>query len=453
MSVWAKAGIVWGCGTTVLLGAMGWRGDGTGDYRDATPPTTWGRDQRVAWRVAIPEWSNASPIHHDGRVVVCAEPATVLCYALEDGKLLWKSEQDYADVAATPEEAAAARAGRKALTELEPALRNAENAVRKAKDAIKKTPDDAAAQQKLAEAEKARDANKAALGPHGKYRFPARHDVTGLTSPTPTTDGKHVYVLFGSGTLASYTLDGQRVWGRDVGRPKHNWGHSASPLLAGDTLVVHIGDRLQGLDAATGKERWQTASASGWGTPAVAKTAERWLVLTPAGHWFDAADGSKLADNVQSFQWNGPVVVDGIAYQMDEKGASAVAINPDGTPRPLWKVAMPKDRYYASPVIYDGLAYNLNQKGHLTVLRTADGTTAYEKDIDFGRGGKIVYPSPFHANGHIFLSADNGVTVVVAAGPAYTEVSRNELNGFRTTPLCVGKRLLVRTLTDLTCFE
>jgi hypothetical protein len=453
MKVWTKAVVLWGCGTTALWGAMGWRGDGTGSYPDATPPKTWGRDLRVAWRVPIPQWSNASPVHQDGRVVVCAEPATVLCYALADGKLLWQAEQDYADVATTPADADAARAARKALAELEPGLRQAEDAVRKAKGALKKTPDDGAAKQALADAEKARDAAKAQLGPHEKYRFPAAHDVTGLTSPTPITDGKHFYVLFGSGTLAAYSLDGQRAWGREVGRPKHGWGHSASPVLAGDTLVVHIGDRLLGLDPATGAERWQASSPSGWGTPAVAKTPERWLVLTPAGDWFDAADGRKTAGKAQPFQWNGPVVVGGVSYQMDEQGASAVAIDADGTPRPLWQASVPKDRYYASPVVHDGLVYGINQKGRLTVLSAVDGSPVYQQDVDFGRGGKTVYPSPYYADGHVHLSADNGTTVVIATGKAYQEVGRNELTGFRSTPLCVGKRLLIRTQNDLTCFE
>lgn len=448
-----KVAVIGFLGATSSWGATGWRGDGTGVYKDATPPTAWGRDSNVVWRVPISKWSNASPVLQDGRVLVCAEPATVLCYAMEDGKLLWQAEQDYADIAATAEEAAAARATRTALGDLESKMRSAEGLVRKAKGALDKAPDDAAAKQNLAEAEKARDAAKAEITPHEKYRFPATHDVNGLTSPTPVTDGKHFYVLFGSGTLAAYTLDGQRVWGRVAGAPKHGWGHCASPVLAGDTLVVHIGNRLLAIEPATGKDRWVADSASGWGTPAVVKVGERWLVLTPAGDWFDVADGRKTAEKVQPFQWNGPVIVNGISYQMDEKGASAVGINPDGTPRPLWTASLPKDRYYATPVIHDGLAYNLSSSGSLSVVNTADGSLAYQQNIDFGKGGKTVYPSPFYANGNLYFSADNGTTVVIAAGKTYKEVGRNVLGGFRTTPICVGKRLLIRTLTDLTCFE
>lgn len=441
------------CGATALWGASGWRGDGTGNYPGATPPLAWGRDQRVAWRTPLPRWSNASPVHQDGRILVCVEPATVMCLALADGKLLWEAQQDYADVATNAAEVAAARAARQALEELLPKLRQAEAAVRKAKGELKKTPDDDAAKRALAAAEQARDAVTAAIAPHARYRLPDTHETNGYTSPTPAADGSRFHVLFGSGTLAAYQPDGRRLWGRVVGRSKNGWGHSASPVLAGQTLIVHIGDRLLGIEAASGRTLWEAASASGWGTPAVARLGDRWLVLTPAGDWFDAADGRKLASKVQTFPWNGPLVVDGVSYQMDEKGATAVAINPDGTPRPLWQAGLPKDRYYASPVICDGLLYNLTQGGRLTVLNAADGALVFDQKIDFGKGGKTVYPSPFLANGHIYLSADNGTTVVIAAERSYREVGRNELARFRSTPLCVGKRLLIRTQSDLTCLE
>jgi len=439
-------------GANLTLGATGWHGDGTGRYPDATPPLTWSRDEKVAWRVPIPRWSNACPVVQDDRVLVCSEPSTILCYALADGKLLWQAEQDYADVAPDAAAAEAARAARQALEDLEPKLAAAERAVRNAKDTLKKAPDDEDTQKSVADAEQQRDALRKTLEPHARYRYPARHDVNGLTSPTPVADGSRFYVLFGSGTLAAYTLDGQRVWGRETVRPKHGWGHSASPRLADGMLLVHIGDRLLGIDAATGEDRWQAGSASGWGTPAVAQAGERWIVITPAGDWFDAADGRKIAEGVQRFDWNGPMVFDGVVYQMDEKGASAVAINPDGTPRPLWKANVPKNRYYATAVVEDGRLYNIHQGGRLTVLSTADGSVVYQQELPFG-GKKTVYPSPVVAGGRIYASADNGLTVVLESGNTYNELAINILNPFRATPVFTGNRVLIRTLTDLTCFE
>lgn len=448
-----KTVVLAACGAGVPLLALGWHGDGTGRYPDAEPPLTWNRDSQVAWKVEIPQWSNASPAVQGDRVLVCAEPATVQCHSLVDGALLWQATQDYADVAPTSSAAQEARDARQALERLEPRLQEAERTVRKAKDEIKKNPESPTeAQQALATAEAARDALRKELSPYGKYRFPERHETTGLTSPTPACDGTRFFVLMGSGTLAAYTLDGQRAWGRDAGRPKHGWGHSASPVLAGDVLIVHLGDHLLALDPATGQERWQAASPSGWGTPAVAKAGDGWIVITPSGDWFDVRDGRKTASGVQSFPWNGPMVVDGVVYQIDERGASAVAVNPDGTPRPLWKADVPKGRYYATAVLHGGLLYNVHQGGRLTVLDAADGSPAYQQDLPFG-GRKTVYPSPFVAADRLYFSADNGVTVVVQPGREYRELARNETQAFRSTPVPVGKRLLVRTLSGLSCFE
>ncbi len=441
-------------GAVAAAGATtGWRGDGSGVYPEASPPLAWSRTECVAWRVAIPRWSNACPVVQDGRVLVCAEPSSILCYSLEDGALLWQAEQDYADVAPDPAAAEAARAARAALVELEPRLQAAENALRQANGELKKTPDDAAAKQVVTDAQKLRDEVWDAIQPHAHYRFPAHHDTAGLTSPTPVADGTHFYVLLASGTLAAYQQDGERIWGREVGRPKDRWGHSASPVLADRTLIVHIGGQLLGINAATGEDRWQASSASGWGTPAAVRVGERWIVIAPAGDWFDAGDGRKIAAGVQPFQWNGPVVVNGVSYQMDEKGASAVAIEPDGTPRILWKAEVPKNRYYATAVVHEGLLYNVHQGGRMTVLDASDGSLAYQHDLPFGKGRKTVYPSPLLAGGRLYVSADNGTTVVLKPGREYQELARNELDAFRTTPTPAGRRLLVRTVNELLCLE
>ncbi len=437
---------------TAAAGPFGFRGDGTGHYPDATPPAAWDAE-RIVWHAPIADWSNASPVVLGDRVLVCAEPAGVLCYALADGTLLWSAEQDYADVADTPEEARLAREARERLATLDPALRSAEQAVRRAARTAREAPDDAEAQAALATAERERDAARERLAPYADYRLPDRHDTTGLTSPTPVTDGRRFYVLLGSGTLAAYEPDGTRRWGRTVGRPHHGWGHSASPVLAGDRLILHIGNRLLAVDPDRGTTLWEAAGSSGWGTPAAVEQAGRWIVITPAGDWFDAADGTRIASNVQEFQWNGPVVVDGVVHHLDERGASAVAIDPDATPRPLWQADVQRNRYYATSLVHDGLVYNLHRAGRLTVLDAADGTKVYEQNIDFGRERMTVYPSPVAAAGRVYLSADNGVTVAIQAGRTFEPLGRGQLDSFRSTPVFVGRRVLIRTLRGLVCLE
>jgi outer membrane protein assembly factor BamB len=429
----------------------GWRGpDGSGVFPDAVPPVSWSKTNGIAWRVPL-KWSNASPIILGDRIIICEEPATVLCLKRADGSLLWKAEQDYADLAETPEAAAAIRTGRAELEKLEPARKKAEQALHKAKEAAKKTPEDEALKTAVTEAEKALTEANQALEPFKAFRLPETHSVAGYSSPTPASDGKAVYVLTGLGTLAAYTLDGKRVWAREVGRPKHGWGHSTSPLLRDNALFIHLGNRLACLDPATGKERWGANSASGWGPMGYVETKQKKLVLTTAGDWFDVAGGTTTATKVQSFPWNGPALAGQVSYKLDENGASAYAVNEDGTAKELWKTEIPKKRYYSSAIIHDGLAYNITSDGTLVVLDIKDGALVYTQNL--GLGGGTVYPSPFLAHGLIYASSDNGNTIVFKPGRVFEKVALNSLEPFRSVPVPNGKQLFIRTLTELVCLE
>jgi outer membrane protein assembly factor BamB len=71
--------------------SVGWRTDGDGRYLDAAPPIHWSPDQNVAWKTAMPSWSNASLLF------VCSEPDRVLAIDRNNGKIVW--QQSVADVA------------------------------------------------------------------------------------------------------------------------------------------------------------------------------------------------------------------------------------------------------------------------------------------------------------------------------------------------------------------
>ena len=53
--------------------------------------------------------------------------------------------------------------------------------------------------------------------------------------PLPVTDGKHVWVVTGTGAVAAFDMEGKEIWKRnlqdDYGRFGLNWGYASSPLL------------------------------------------------------------------------------------------------------------------------------------------------------------------------------------------------------------------------------
>ena len=65
-----------------------------------------------------------------------------------------------------------------------------------------------------------------------------------MSSPSPVTDGTHVWVMTGTGILKAFDFDGKELWARDIqkdyGRFGLNWGYASSPLLHEDALYVQV---------------------------------------------------------------------------------------------------------------------------------------------------------------------------------------------------------------------
>ena len=70
-----------------------------------------------------------------------------------------------------------------------------------------------------------------------------RHLKNSFASETPVTDGRRVYVYFGSiGLLGAFNLSGETVWTQeiDVYNTTLEMGTAASPILHGDLSLIHI---------------------------------------------------------------------------------------------------------------------------------------------------------------------------------------------------------------------
>ena len=88
-----------------------------------------------------------------------------------------------------------------------------------------------------------------------------------MSSPSPVTDGKYVWVMTGVGILKAFDFAGKEIWMRDIqtdyGRFGLNWGYASTPLLKGNALYVPVlhgmktddPSYLLKIDALTGKNR------------------------------------------------------------------------------------------------------------------------------------------------------------------------------------------------------
>jgi len=429
---------------------MGWRNDGTGRFPDADPPTVWGKDKNVVWSTAMPGWSNATPVLVGDRIFVCAEPTTLLCVRAADGKILWQKTNSYMEMLSGEEVAAAKldlKKGDEIVKQLDPLKKELAELLKQ----LRKTPKDeqlrAKAKQVRGQVKDLEDRLKAL----SKWRMPKTNDVNGYSSCTPTSDGQDVYVLFGTGVAACYDLEGNRKWIRLVQKPTQDYGQSASPLLVGDRLIVHI-NGLFALDTKTGQVVWTVKTGQRWGSPVHARIGGADVAITAFGDVLRVADGDVLARRLAGLEYCAPVVHEAVVYYIQHGGK---AVKLPGNPgkeidkRALWQTRPNKDRYYASPVCHDGLIYAINQKAVFSAIDAATGEVVYEQKLDLGKG--TAFSSITLAGDYLFVSSDNGTTVVVDPGREYKEIARNTLEAFRSCPVFSGKRMYIRGLKNLYC--
>lgn len=428
----------------------GWRNDGSGRYPEADVPTEWSEEKHVVWKTAMASWSNASPILVADRLFVCSEPTTLVCVDAKNGNILWQRDNHYFDTLSS-EEAAVARDKVDKAERLKEQLAAGRDELGKLGEALGGAADKTQIEEQIKAQEDKVRALEDKMAALGAYSAPKAHGTNGYSSPTPTSDGKYVYVLFATGTVGCYDLQGNRQWLRFIQTPEHKWGHSASPVLVGNVLVVHFRD-VFGLDKRTGKVIWQGESKAKWGSPVRARIGEVDIVITASGDIFRAQDGVELARGVSSLEYATPVVEDDKVYFI-ENGGKAIRLPDEAKegmkPETLWETTPKKDRYYASMVLHDGLIYAVDRKSHYSVIEAGTGKVVLEQKLELGEG--TTYPSITLAGGSLLVSSDNGNTHVLKPGLAVDVIAKNSISGFRSSPLICGQRMYIRALTHLYC--
>lgn len=451
------------CVLCVLCGSItgaddviGWRTDGSGAYPRAIPVLKWSATKNVKWVTRMPDWSNSQPVPAGDRVFTLCEPYTLLCVDAANGKILWQRANTFEE-AADPAEWKQAQVELKQAGEINEKIAVLKRRIESLEKQIKADKGNAALKTEIGDAEKsvaAAEEQLKTLPLAHKWQFLKTHKtLCGYTTATPTTDGKHVWAVFGNAVIACYDREGNRQWitkSRDF--PQSEWGHSASPLLVGDTLIVVIDD-VVGLDAATGKERWRTRYAQTWGSPVHARIGDVDVAVLANGKILRVSDGKVLARG-QSLS-NVSALIDGnriYCIQMEGAAFELPAEIGNSFPIPLkelWKTEAKGRNHFACPVLHEGLIYSLSATSVLSVIDATDGKVLTERRLDLGSG--TVYPSLAVAGGHLFASSDNGTTLVLAPGREPQEVARNQLDRFMSSPVFYGKRMYLRTHQNLWC--
>ena len=128
-----------------------------------------------------------------------------------------------------------------------------------------------------------------------------------MSSPSPVTDGKNVWVMTGTGVLKAFDFDGNEIWSRDIqkdyGRFGLNWGYASSPLLHEDSLYVQVMHGMKTRDPS-----YMLRIDKKTGQDAVARRAATPASLRIAGFLFDADHRQDAGDDAQLVVLGGDVV-------------------------------------------------------------------------------------------------------------------------------------------------
>lgn len=302
-------------------------------------------------------------------------------------------------------------------------------------------------------------------------------------TPTPVTDGRMVYAVFGSGGIAALDMSGKVAWTfRDFAfYSRHGLG--ASPVLEDGLLILpwdwsqnpRDGEEVVGwqkpwdksfvfaLDAATGKLKWKT----GRGQSRIAH-------ISP-NIWIDGTGRKQLVsgagDVVQGFDlksgellWTGENPGEGVVPSVLIAGDLAIAANG-------WSGAESVRAYRMTGAKGDVTATHLawEQKKnspripsmlHLAphVYAFTEGGLAWCADAATGevvwreRLGGTFSASPVAAAGRIYITADNGETSVLKPGAKFEVLARNPLGeSVQASAAVSGDRLYLRGEKHLFC--
>jgi outer membrane protein assembly factor BamB len=296
------------------------------------------------------------------------------------------------------------------------------------------------------------------------------HPDNDFASATPVTDGKHLWVSFGSRGVYCYDLAGNLKWQKDFGdlQTRLSFGEGSSPALHGDTLVTnwdHDGQSfIVAQDALTGDVRWRKDrdEKSAWATPLIALGHGRTQVVTSASNMvrsYDLKSGELLWECAGQVGNVTPApVTDGkLVYAMSGYRGSALYALPldqSGDLTDTDKIAWKADRgtpYVPSPLLYDNrLYFTQSNDGLLSCLDAATGKVL----IDRQRltGARKIYASPVGAAGRVYLTSREGTTLVIRHADTFEVLATNRLDDeIDASPAIVGKELYLRGKKYLYC--
>ncbi len=387
-----------------------WRGPGmAGIYTEGNPPVTWSETENIKWKVKLTgDESDSSPIIWKDRIIFQA--------AVKTEKAVEAPAEKKED---------SGRGGRRRFGGKTPTNIHKFNVV---------CLDRKTGKTKW-------ETTVSEILPHEGH-----HRDHGHASFSPVTDGKRIWVNFGSRGIHCLDMNGKIKWSKPADKMKirASFGEGSSPTLVGNNLIVimdHEGDSyIVALNKKTGDTVWKKPrdERSSWTTPVVVKVGGKLQVIVNGSkriRSYDPKDGKVIWECGGQTQnvIPSPVVGFGMVYCTSGfrgNALQAIKLGKTGdltdTDAIVWQVKTATP-YVPSPLLYkDRLYVCSGNKGVISLYDARTGKPHYVKQtLDEIKG---IYASPVAAGGLVYFTGRNGVVYVLKSSKKFEVLAVNKLD-------------------------
>ena len=316
-----------------------------------------------------------------------------------------------------------------------------------------------------------------------------------MATPSPVTDGRHVYFMYGSGDLAGLDCEGNVLWSRNIeteyGNISIKYGYSSSPLLYDDRLYILIQRRhttyrspesttldafILAVDPKTGRNIWQQPrktdaldeSLDSYSSPILYKRSGRVEILVIGGDYVTANDPVTGKEfwrygyaEQKSERWRNitsPVMGEGLIFGVRPRGGNGLFTLKSGgegtvtDDHVVWTFDGPSPDV-CTPLYYKGSLYVLDGKrgGVLTCLDASTGRQKWQGRL----GGSAPWrASVTAADDKLYCISEAAKAVVLAAGDGEFKIlSRIDMEDKPTqASIAISDgHLFIRTANTLFC--
>lgn len=315
-----------------------------------------------------------------------------------------------------------------------------------------------------------------------------------MATPSPATDGKSVFFLFGNGTLISTDYAGEIIWKRDLeadyGNLSVKYGYSSSPLLFDGKLYIVMMRRpwayrapetdrtldswILALDPDTGKNIWKVQRKSdaknesfdSYASAVIFNNGDKNEIITVGGDYVTSHD-PKTGKELWRYGYNpekeekwrnipSAVTGEGLIFAVRARKGPLSAITSGSGSLTSDNIAWTFDGDTTdspTPAYYKGNLYLLDGMGKtITCLEAKTGKVIWTGKLP---GRNPYYASPTVADDKIYCLSEGGDAVIVAAGGNEFKIiseTKFDEGPMQSTIAIADGLVFLRTAKKLYCF-